>query len=428
MQSKALFRSWFVIGAIALSASTLPLEQKLRDSDHKKIGKKIAAYYEAKLEKKGIQAAFLKVSQSIDKAQKKLKQLPILACVEDWERALWYAQQTTYKGRPKTGRVMFAKLDSYGDKILTAYHLPSKYTSKKGPYPLVLVIPDAGEKADNHLEGQWTDAALLNEAILVTANMPSDTSSWEKFFIDKDKESGVWSVMKAFGVAKLHFAIDMNKVFLAGSGKGFAAAVATAASFPQLFAGVIGRGEIPQMDATNFRNLPTLLLSPAQAAKDFEAEVGRLGYDNCTVKAEGGPGDVAAFVDEKVRNSYPEEITFSPYCDNSRATQWVVVDGFEVDTSKGLEDQPRLDAKVDRSSNTVTIEAKDISKIIVYLNDSLVDMGRPVKFLINGTSHEELLPRNKRMMLDYAFSSGDWGRVFTASLEREVPARPTSGE
>jgi hypothetical protein len=106
----------------------------------------------------------------------------------------------------------------------------------------------------------------------------------------------------------------------------------------------------------------------------------------------------------------------------------VVVDGFEVDTSKGLEDQPRLDAKVDRSSNTVTIEAKDISKIIVYLNDSLVDMGRPVKFLINGTSHEELLPRNKRMMLDYAFSSGDWGRVFTASLEREVPARPTSGE
>lgn len=413
-------RSLIALGALAAFA-VAPLrfsEEKLRDSDHKKFGKAIAAYYDAKDRKKGIENAFLKVSKDMDKAQKKLKAVPLLSAVQDWERALWYAQRATLKGRPKGGRVISGSLEKYGEIVPTAYHLPPKYTSKKNPYPLVLCVPDAGQKPGAHIEDHWNDVALRGGAIFVAVDMPTETAGWDKFTTDPG--SGVWAVMNTYAVAKVNFAIDMNRVFLAGTGKGFLAAAATASSFPHLFAGVIGKGEIPMMSATNFRNIPSLLMSESEGAQAFESAVGEMGFENCVRKADGGPADVLSFVGEKLRVNYPAEITFAPYCDLSRNTQWVTVEGFQVDQEKATDEQPWINAKADRASNTVTIEAKEILKITVLLNDSLVDLEKPVTFLINGKESQEMVPRNKRFMLDYAFSSGDWGRVFTSKLERET--------
>ena len=413
------------LGGLALSlVAVTPLsgssdEQKLRDSDHKKFGKAIAAYYDAKDRKKGIEDAFLKVSKSMDKAQKKLKKFPLLSAVADWEQAFWYAQQATYKGRPKGGRLTMGKLDYFGDQVPAAYHLPPKYNVRKGaPYALVLCVPGAGEKPDDHLDTHWNDVALRAGALLVAVDMPTDDSAWGTF--STDANSGVWAVMKTFAAAKSNFAVDMNRVFLAGTGKGFAAAAATAASFPQCFAGVIGKGEIPDMPAVNFRNIPTLLVSPSEGAKKFEAAIEGMEYGNCTLNPEGGPADTKAFLEEHARVSYPLELTFSPFCNISTGTQWITVEGFQVEPGAAADERPVLNAKADRSANTVTIDAKKISKVTVYLNDSLVDMERPVKFLVNGTELEQSLSRNKRMMLDQAFNSGDWGRVFTAKLDLPV--------
>ena len=419
MQEKTLSRSWIALAGLAALAAA-PLEQKLRDSDHKKLGKQIASYYEAKEEKKGIEEAFLKVVKDMDKSQKRLRDVPLLSAVEDLERALWYAQQATYKGRHKGGKVISASLAGYGDDVPLGYHLPSKYSTRGDPYALILCVPDAGETPEGHLEGQWNDPGLREAALLVAVDMPSETAEWGNFIADPSAGSGVWAVMNTYSVAKQQFAVDMNRVYLAGTGKGFAAAAATAACFPHLFAGVIGRGEVPEMAATNFRSIPSLLLSPSEGAKAIEKAVGELGFGNCTVNPEGGLAEILAFVSERSRESYPSEIQFSPFSNITSGTPWVQIEGFQVDPEKPADEQPSISAKADRDANTITIDAKGIASLTIYLNDLLVDMDKPVKLVVNGVAQEETVTRNQRMVLDHAFASGDWGRVFTARLDIDV--------
>lgn len=418
MRTRLLAAPLLVLGSLA-AAPALQEEALLRDSDHKKLGKEIAAYYEAKEQKKGIEAAFSDASEAMDKLEKKLKKVPVLAAVEDWEQALWFAQQETYDDKVKKGKTETESFDSFSGKVELAYHAPKKYSYKRGPFPLVLVVPDAGEKPADHIDGHWADISLQDAALIVAVDMPTDVDTWGRF--DPREPTGVTAVMTAYAVAKENFAVDMDRVYLAGSGKGFAAAAATASAFPQLFAGLIGRGEIPAADGKNFRNLPTLLLSPSEGARALEAQIEELGYGNLKRVPDGAVGDVNAFV-ETPRAAYPQKITFVPFNDYTRATQWVNIEGFQADQN------PRIDVSVDRASNTVTIDADAISTVTVYLNDRLVDMDAPVKLLINGTAHEELVPRNRRYMLDLAFNSGDWGRVFTGFITRDVPVRTSSKE
>jgi hypothetical protein len=211
--------------------------------------------------------------------------------------------------------------------------------------------------------------------------------------------------------------VDHNRRYLAGSGKGFAAVEVTATSFPHVFAGLIGVGDVSITDVSvlnNFRSLPSLYLKGGEGAKAIEAKLGELGFSNAKVEPEGGVAQAWEWMGNTPRTAHPQEITFTPKSDYARSVYWLSFVGFQV--SEG----PRVNAKADRATNTITVDAEKIADIVVYLNDELVDMDKPVKIIVNGTTHERTVERNATVMLDTQYAGGDWGRVFTAYWSDQV--------
>lgn len=406
-----------LVAALVLAGSAASLgspteEPVLREADHKKLGKLVAAYWEAKSEKKGIQAAFEKLDETIEKSQKKVKDdRDLIGAVADWKEIFRYA---TFEGLDERG-MKKGKLESTeGDgPVGTArycYHVSRKYLTKKGPYPLVLVVPDEGVDPAAYLDEAWNDEGMRDAAILVGLDMEGAGDDWSG-------EAGLYHVMNVFAVVKDEFALDYDRVFLAGAGKGFAAAVATASAFPQLFTGIIAHGTVEPADARNLRNMPSLIVGGGAGGQTFRDQVAELGFDNCEVSDEATPADVWAWIEGRKRDPYPQRITFAPITPGARGAHWLRVDDFD------LAEGPWVDAVADRESNTITIDADEISFVEVMLNDELVDMDEPVKIVVNGTTHEELVARNKRTMIDLAFDQGDWARVFTNALRFDVPSK-----
>ncbi len=393
--------------AIILGAGT-PREEVLKEADHKKIAKEVAAYWTAKQEVKGIQAAFDKLSETLDKAQSRLKSPVLEALVEDWEKIFFFTTLELLDDKSKKGKVETATAEApKGGALTYSYHVSKKYLPKEGPYPMILIVPDEGVAPADHLDSDWADPMARDAAILVALKMRSPVEEWSG-------ENGVVDVMSAFSLVKDGFAIDFNRVFLAGTGKGFQAVVATANAFPHLFAGLIGRGEVADGDADNLRNLPSILTSEGEGAQAFKKRIDDAGFGNCQLAAGAGLPELWAWVTERHRDSYPAHLTFSPKLPTARGSHWVGLERVSV------EENPRVDVQADRASNTITIDAERVGIIEVNFNDAIVDMDKPVKVIVNGTTHEALIPRNRRTMIDLVFLQGDWGRVFTNTQSYDV--------
>jgi len=389
-----------------------PAEAVLKESDHKKLGKDVAAYWNATDEKKDIQKSFEKLSKTIDKTQKKVKDRDLLSLTEDWEAIFRFASIDGMKDRVKKGKIATDDLEGPFGEVSVTYWAPKKYASKKGVVPVILVVTANGVDATEHLEAEWADVALREAAVIAVVDMASveEAEEWQG-------KPGVYAVMSTFTAIKSSFAVDFDRVILAGSGQGFAAAAATAGAFPQLFAGLIGLGDVPVVAAANFRSLPTYLNAESEGGTSLTGQVESLEFGNCTVNKEASASDVWTWAQAQVREPYPEQISFSPRFTFAQAAHWLRVDGVNYDA------QPHIEATVDRAANTITIDADKISTIEVYFNDALVDLNGPVNIIVNGTAHEELVTRNRRTMIDLAYSQGDWGRVFSNFSSFDVSAK-----
>jgi hypothetical protein len=404
-----------------LSAVTLSLgfaqpwsDTALKETDHKKLGKEVAAYWRATDEKKDIQKTFEKLSTAIDKTQKKVKDQDVLALTEDWEAIFRFASLDGMKDKVKKGKVTTTDMDGAFGEVSVTYCAPKKYASKKGVVPIILVV--AADDADpaEHLDAEWADVALREEAVIAVVQMEG-VEEW-------DGQSGVYAVMSTFTAIKGSFAVDFDRILLAGSGKGFAAAGATASAYPQLFAGLIGLGEVPVVAAANFRSIPTFLTAESDGGKALTEQIEALGFGNCTVNKEASQADVWTWAKSQAREPYPAQISFSPRFSSAQAAHWLQVGGVNYEA------QPHIEATVDRAANTITIDADKISTVAIYFNDALVDLSGPVTIILNGNAQEESVTRNRRTMIDLAYNQGDWGRVFTSFSSFDVPSKTGSEE
>jgi hypothetical protein len=280
---------------------------------------------------------------------------------------------------------------------------------------LVLVVPDEGETPLAALDAHWNDPAARETTLLIALHMPENLGAWGTFGT-VDAPGGVFTVMNALGVVQQQLALDMNRIYLAGAGRGFAAVGATAMAFPHLFAGVIGIGNVPEVDVGNLRNVPILLVKGGEGAGSIQAKATELGFEHCTALPEGGQPDAWSWVGSTTRDAYPKQIAFVPTSDYARIAHWIGIDNFQVS------ENPSVSATVDRESNTITLDTQKISGVVIYLNDLLVDMEKPVKVVVNGVSLKEaLVARNAPLMIDMVHKTGDWGRVFTNYLPVDVP-------
>lgn len=398
--------------ALFLTFLAGPGELKLKESDHKSLGKLVGNYFTAKKEEKGIFEAGQKIIDQIASVEKRLKGEKLLASVADWEQVFRMATEEGLKETlKKRGEVSPQKIN----ELSFAYCVPKK--PAKGVLPLILIACGEGEAPASHLDTHWNDPTLRESAILIAVDLGSDTQSWGIFDLGTSSLAGT-KLMTALKLCQDQFPVDYNRRFLAGSGKGFAAVEVTATCIPYLFAGVIGIGDVSASDLANFENfrtLPTLFLKGGEGAKAIEAKLVELGYSNATLQPEGGVAQAWEWMSKNSRNAYPAHITYVPKKDFAGSAPWLSLSGFQV------AEQPRIDARSDKASNTITIDAIKIANLVVYLNDEIIDLDKPVKFVINGATHERKIERNPVDMIQNQFYVGDWGRVFTASVTPDVP-------
>lgn len=403
---------------VLLSLPTRPGELKLKESDHKNLSKQVSAYFTAMAEEKGINDALQKVLEQIATTEKRLKGQKLLAAVGDWEQVFRMVEQDRLKETlKKKGEVAEVKVQANNMELSFAYCVPKK--AAKGPLPLVLIACDSGESPSAHLNSFWSDPTIRESAVLMAVDLGKEAQSWSVFG-STTSPGGGFRIMTAWGQIQREFQVDCNRRFLVGSGKGFGAVGAAVASYPHIFAGVIGIGDVAVVDAgslENFRTVPTLLLKGGEGAKTIEAKLSELGFANCKLEVEGSATQAWDWMTKNPRRAYPDHLTFAPKTDRDMSVHWLTLSGFQASES------PRIDAKADKATNTVTIDAQRISDLWIYLNDELVDLDKPVKFIINGTMHESILERNAPDMIKNQYSGRDWGRVFSVLVPQDVPVK-----
>jgi len=408
----------FVGSTCLLSLLALPGELKLKESDHKALSKLVGAYFSALNDEKGIFESLQKLLEQIAATDKRLKGAKLLASVGDWEQVFRITTEDHLEETlKKKGEVTSTKLKSDSLELNIAYCTPKK--AAKGALPLVLSVCDVGQSPSDNLNTNWNDPVVREGAILVALDLGKDTQSFG-LFGSPTAPGGTFLIMTALRLVQREFPIDCNRRYLAGAGKGFAAVEATATSYPHVFAGVIGIGDVALADPgnlENFRSLPSLFLKGGDGVKAIEAKLGEFGFSNCRLEAAGGVTEAWDWIGKNPRSAYPDHVTFAPKIDQASSVYWVSLSGFQSS------EKPHVDAKADRASNTITIDAQKVANVLVYLNDELVDLDKPVRFVINGTIHEQTVERNAPEMIKNQYHGGDWGRVFMASVSQNVPEK-----
>lgn len=406
--------AFFFTGLVLLGADRAQAEQQLKSSDHKKLAKSVAEYFEAVAEKDGIVDALAELNKNVEKVEKKAKGVPFLSMVEDIEQIFYLSKD--YSGSVRKGRVSTAAEPFFkGGEVEFAYHAPKSYKESKGPYPVLFCVPDQGVSPEEDLETNWIDADLRNGTIIFSVGMPADAGA------QNTVEGGVGRLMTVVRFARKSFALDANRYFVAGRGSGVATAMHTADIFPSVFAGVIGRaGDMQPLSTGNFLNQPTYFAGGGAHCTAFEAEAKEKGWENVTLDPEGTEADAAAWMSQTARNANPMQVAIEPNSLFCSSSAWLSISGFEA--GQGA----KIEAKIE--DNTITIDGRGIGTVTLFANDLLLDMDQPVTVICNGVKHEKTLPRSMTTTLDLAVSINDWGRVYTATHYYEMPIKGIEGE
>lgn len=406
-------------------APTEPVfEPVLNAKDHKKLAGLLEDYYEAKREGDDLEARE-ELNDGIARIEKKNKGFELLSSPADLEAMFKLAQprpSSVTKGRAKAFEIDEDR-SAWGNPIPYAVHAPKGYKASKGAFPMVLVIPPAGEeKLDRYLKDTWTDSAVLEAAVIGVVGMPEDQAAWTEVG-EPGQAGGVANAMQVIREITKEFLIDTDRVFIVGHEDGAAAAIHLASMYPDRFAGAASMGgDIQGTPAINFRNMPTLLAGGGAGCTTFEEDAANRGYDNCTREGAYTIESLWAWAGEIQRSPMPSELFFSPPNDFAKAAYWASVEGFDAAES------PKLTGSVDRESNTITLTGEGITSVTLSFNDRLVDLSRPVTVVLNGESQEHELARSMSTALETVFASGDPGRVIITRMRYDFPLADTSGD
>jgi len=427
MSNRALLASiLFAAPVLALAGLPQQSEPVLKDSDHQKIGKLIKGCVDAKLDGgRGLVEAETDLLEGLEKWDKK-KQLdgkPPLAFPLDLARAIWFSNDYSKTKGVKKGKIAtieFTTPFTQEGQHEYALWVPSKYNAKKA-YPLILAIPDSGEQVDKHVSEHWTSSEFRDGALIAAVPMPADDALWAQIG-EAGKPGGAAMVLTVFGELTRKYAVDFDRVYLAGRGAGVAAAVQLASLFPDRFAGVIGRaGDAGETSAENFRGLATYFAGGGSRATAFAEACKQMGSDNCTLAPEGKEADIWAWIEATPRQPYAAEVHLlagSPFPNKAYWVELPPSDGSVVN---------RINAKADYATNTVTVEAEGARYCFLHFNDQIVDLDQPIKVVINGVEHVDTLPRTLRSLTTWLYKSGsDPGKAFVASKRYDILAKEKS--
>jgi len=431
----------------ALNPSS-PADAVLKEADHKKAGKLMGECIAAFLEREGRREAEDALKGTLEKKWRKAaKDRDPLALPDDLAAALWYSVDYTKVKGIKKGKIVDLPVDvdfyakegtrkqgkrkqrkrQAGDRYVatSAIWTPKKYSPKR-KYPLVLCIPEPGEKPQDHLNDNWSDSALRDSAILVAIDMPEKTEHWGDMGErgNPEQAGGAGILLTTYAKIRDEYAIDFDRIFLAGRGLGVESAMKIASLFPDRFCAIIGRtGDAAEIAPENLSNLPCYFAGGGKLAQEFSEKLEDAERAERVLKPDAQLEDIWPWMQTITRRSIPAQVLLLPGSPIPNKAYWVEVPG------KQYPSDARLSAKADRASNTITIEASGIETVTIFFNDTLVDLDQPVKVICNGAVHEDKIPRNFNSMMEQIYRGrSDPGRIYTAIKKYDIPAAAEDGE
>ena len=410
-----------LVTAAAGPTAIAAVQEAFKSNEHDALGKHIAKYVEARRENKGLVKAQEVLMKELDRIEKRLKRDP-LSMPDDMGKALWKSYEYEKTQGLRRGKVDFVEEDSYFEekgKFGYALWLPSKYEAKKGPYPLILCIPDEGENPQTHITEKWIDGTIRDGAIIACVTMPADKALWLESGVP-GKEGGGGNMLWTLGQMLRNYAVDFDRVYLAGRGRGVEAAVTFGARYPDRFAGVIGRsGDAPaEIAVENMGSLPLFFAGAGGNATALEEKLKGLGYETFQRKDDAGETDIWAWIQAHPRVPNPAQVTLYP---NPQTMHAFWLEAVPTDAQGEI----YVKATIDRTANTILVEGDGLTRFQIYFNDAMLDLDKPIKVVSNGQEVSRQVSRSLPRALDFLFNArSDPGRFYVNNMQFDLPPKP----
>lgn len=412
----------FTVSFVASIASAAWQTLDWSDSDHKKMGRAINKYLGEKTSEKDREKARVEILADLEKMGRKkgakTEEDAVaggLASCFDLGRALAYSNDLK---NVRGGKAAAAKVEFGGESFDYALLLPTAYKPSGDPLPLILCVPElrAGKPLAGitFLQDQLQDPALREGAVIAAVNMPEDLARWT-VVKDESGVGGLFALMAVYGELVRTLNVDTDRVFVLGREQGAVPAAELGARYPQLFAGIGAlAGDIGAVPAANFCNLPTFLQGGANSSA-FEEQSKQLGYNNCTIKADASAADLWSWVQQTRRISNPAKVVLQPEPMKTYNAYWL-----RIPRTEGL--QGKITAAADRGSNTIKIDSEEVRSVTLFLNDAIVDLAKPITFVLNGREQQQRVARSVDDMLNLiARGTSDPGRLYVAQISLDIP-------
>jgi len=356
----------------------------------------------------------------IDKNLAKDKHEAALKTPEFWVGAMQAGFFTSSKGR-KSGKPKLIVEEEmsvqYADESIGSvpiyYHGAAAYQSKTTHTLLLTVLPK-GTDAKAWIEANWKADETAQKNWIVAAVVESD-----KFPVTEQP----FLLANAFVHMMFTFNSDANRWFLEGVGDACVAAQKAACeNMPDRLAGLILRNPATAVTNVNSKRFATYVLDEGAAA-DVGKAYSELAPEGTTVAAagDGAVAAISAWVTGHAGRTFPTTYEFVTATNEKGIVAPFTGSVFLVSPAK-RGGATSGTVTYDMDANTVDLTGTNLGEFVVYLNDDLLDLDKPIAITCNGTELvTKTFERDLKAIFETADTFGEYGRVFTAEFRGFAP-------
>lgn len=342
-----------------------------------------------------------------------------------------------------------SRSDLDGEPFTYAVHVPAAYDPARA-WPLLVTLHGTGGNGTAWIQ-TWLRTARENYVVIA----PTTTRhTW-------GPRQGHYYVLTAVREILDELRIDGNRIYLDGMSMGGGGAFRLAEHFPDRWAAIAPRCNVPDirqkkdksfvtMLAENFRGVPVYWVVGAKDEKvsielaragrtELEAAKGELvyrefpdgGHDWSLEKDE----TVLEWYGKHARNPYPEDIVWKSYEKIFARAWWVEVtkrtdppplimvhlDQKGQESERRTELRPPALVKAKRKGNAIEITTEEVLQLRVWLDDAMVDLDKPVTITVNGRKlHDGIVRRSVDVLIDEARRRHDTSMTFSCYVDVKV--------
>jgi hypothetical protein len=376
----------------------------------------------------------------IEKIMSKDKTGAAMKTPEFWVEAI---QSGRFTGKKKSAEAKKVKCDDVPIETADGKQTKAKLWYRAGalispskPCPVLLSILEKGADPKAYLEATW----LANEEI---------GKDWVVAAIALSDDFPVAKETRLVGVPFIHlrdlYNTDANRWYLEGV-TGACGDVQTAASqiMANRIAGLILRGATKAVTSANTALYPTLVVHQKQAGdkpgpeaavfdayKKVDEKLAEALIVEDVPSVTAANDQIVAWLAKHPVRELPTSYTWiTTFTDKDEGESWAGTIHIQAPGKRGI--PTKLTVKYLRDSNTVDIQSDNLGECTLYMNDTLLNLDKPIKVFANGTPVvDKAVERDLRKMFEIADSYSEWGRAFTAQCRVVVPtkiAAPDAGQ